>query len=174
MQTETITVQYVNPPKNNPNFGSIKTSTGEYISVPSNRLHEFAQNGTYAIDIEMNGRFKNFKDFANPGAVPPPQQAPLVAYAPTAATPPPRNTPIMDTEAHKSENMAVMGIIGRCVHGTGTIPPVSVLEDMMRSIRHAWRESQKDKPAQTHSEPGFPGDQGLPEQRGIPGDDWQQ
>lgn len=181
MQTETVTVQYVNPPKNNPNFGSIKTSTGEYISVPSSRLHEFAPNGVYTLIVEMNGRFKNFKDFAGQAEAPPtPQNYGVPPQPAQGYIPPPRNTPIMDTEAHKSENMAVMGIIGRCLHGTGQIPPVAQLEDMMRSIRQAWKASQQAKqtqgpmPEQANLGGQASGPEDWADPRGIPGDDWQQ
>jgi hypothetical protein len=52
MQLETITVQYVNPPKPGKKMGSIKDTTGRYINVWPDKLAQFQPNGTYNVLIE--------------------------------------------------------------------------------------------------------------------------
>ena len=50
MHTETIQVQYVNPPNPGGKKGSIKTTDGKLFGVWANKLSEFKPNETYAVE----------------------------------------------------------------------------------------------------------------------------
>jgi len=135
---ETVTVQYVNPAQAGKKRGSIKTSTGEYIGVWPNELALFQQGQTYVIEIEMNGQYKNFAGFAGQAAAAPQQPQ---------GQPQPNGSHRPAQGGDKSEDMAVMGIVGRCFHGTGQLPDQNTLSSMMQNVRLAWRNSsQSDAP----------------------------
>ena len=50
MHTETMQVQYVNPPNPGGKKGSIKTTDGKLFGVWANKLGEFKPNETYAVE----------------------------------------------------------------------------------------------------------------------------
>jgi len=53
----TVTVDYVNPPKEGKRFGSIKSKDGVYYGVRQGQLGEFQKGGTYEIEYdEEQGR----------------------------------------------------------------------------------------------------------------------
>lgn len=129
MHTETITVEH--PHIKQGKYSAIKTTDGRWISVPTDQMGGFSKGQTYAIQVEQTQEgYWNFKGF--------PQAAP---------TQPQTNGGAQPAQAYdsRSEDMAVMGIIGRCFQGTGLLPPLGDLEDMMRNARQAWRNSHKNK-----------------------------
>lgn len=117
METETVTIAYVNQPKKNPKFGSIKTEGGDYISVPVGSLKLFEVGGTYEISYtyDATGQYKNFKS--------------IVGSSPENKTRAPA----------KAEEMFVMGTIGKCLEGVGTYPDAPTLTGWVRTARQAWR-----------------------------------
>lgn len=56
MPSKTITAQYVNDPKpgGNQNYGSVKSSDGEFFSVKKAQLSQFQKGGVYTIDYDVN------------------------------------------------------------------------------------------------------------------------
>ncbi len=76
-----ITADFVNPPKKNPKYGSIKTREEGYISVPVGELGQFRKGGRYCVEIAMNGDFKNFVRFANTPPSQPAAPPPTNGYA---------------------------------------------------------------------------------------------
>lgn len=63
MPTETVTVQYVNPPKEaGKSYGSIKTQDGKFISVHKDKLNLFQKGGSYVVEYETTQQgYHNFK-----------------------------------------------------------------------------------------------------------------
>lgn len=156
---ETITVQYVNA-KHDKRHSSIKTQDGRYISVPTSAIGQFQQGQTYTIETELagpNGQYTNFKGFADAPQQYAPNNGGAGMHAPNQ--PPPRQAqPKPDTHA---EDIFVTGVIGRCFHGTGSLPSAVELEALMRGLRLAWRNSQQnvDLGAETRA----PGPQHAPQ-----------
>lgn len=50
MPTTTMTIQYVNPPKNGKQRGSIKSTDGDMLGCFADKLHLFEVGGTYEIE----------------------------------------------------------------------------------------------------------------------------
>lgn len=50
----TIKVLFVNDPKNNPAYGSVKLDDGAYMSVPKNMLGQFQPNTSYDVTFVEN------------------------------------------------------------------------------------------------------------------------
>lgn len=78
MPTETITVQYVNAPKDGKPYGSIKTASGKFISVHGDKLGQFQKGGSYVVEYETTDKgYHNFKRLVTNGgeAGPAPQAA---------------------------------------------------------------------------------------------------
>lgn len=60
MQTATVEVKYVNPPKEGKQYGSIRDLTGTTWPVKADRIKEFAQGEKYEIAfIESDSGFRN-------------------------------------------------------------------------------------------------------------------
>jgi hypothetical protein len=77
MHTETIQVQYVNPPKPGGKKGTIKTTDGKLFGVWANKLSEFKVNETYAVEYaeeEWRGQtYRTITKVANRTVSPSPQ-----------------------------------------------------------------------------------------------------
>ena len=145
-----ITVQYVNPPKEGKKRGTIKT-TDDVIYGVFDLLDRFAVGCKYTIGYETHefdaGRGdgpQTYKTIKKVVAGPPPGQA-LTAS---------RGSPSMT----KSEEMFVMGVIGRSLQGTGVIPEYKELVRMVRALRSAWTEGFEDIPHATAPPPDFDDD----------------
>ncbi len=48
-----VVVQYVNPPKNNMSFGSIKTTDGVYLSVEASDLYRYGEGMVFDVEPEV-------------------------------------------------------------------------------------------------------------------------
>ncbi len=129
MPVANITVAYVNPPKGAAKTGSVKTDAGEYIRVWNDKLSLFAPNGKYTIeytDENYNGKdYKMFKRMVGNGG---PALAPAKANGMATGSP----------STTKSEEMAVMGLIGRTLQGSGGLPDEDTLYHWIVAIRGAW------------------------------------
>ncbi len=78
MTTETITVAYVNAPKDGKAYGSIKTQDGKFISVHGDKLGQFQKGGSYVVEYETTEKgYHNFKRLVSNGNTP--QAAPAGA-----------------------------------------------------------------------------------------------
>lgn len=133
MPIANVTVAYVNPPKPGQKVGNIKTNTGEYYRVWNDKLQLFQQNGQYTIeytDESYNGKaYKMFSKMVGAVAVGSNGAAPTqVGASATGAT-----------NFTKSEEMFVMGLIGRCIQGTGGLPDEDTLYNWVLACRGAWR-----------------------------------
>lgn len=125
MPTATISVQYVDQPKPGKKQGKIKTTSGEYYGVDPTQLGQFSPGGTYNIEYDTHSfQGKEYKTFRRmDGALPLP--APVQSGRP----------------AHtQSVEMFTMGVIGRCVQGSGTIPDLETLTRWVKTCRWAWTD----------------------------------
>ncbi len=60
MQTATVEVKYVNPPKDGKQYGSIKTASNDMWPVKADRIRDFEAGNTYELAwTEANNGFKN-------------------------------------------------------------------------------------------------------------------
>lgn len=72
----TISVRYVNPPKQGRTNGSVKTPEGEMYGVPPALLSQFQQGGTYNVNYTTrNFQGQNYKTITHVAMVSPPQQS---------------------------------------------------------------------------------------------------
>ena len=74
MHEATITVEYVNPPEKNPDFGSVRAG-GRYYGVPKDLLSQFNKGQTYTIGYtETEGKtgkiFYNLKEIRSAAPAP--------------------------------------------------------------------------------------------------------
>lgn len=127
MHTETVKVAFVNQPAAGRKTGSIKSEAGNYYNVEPHALALFEKGGTYEIQYTTRDwQGKTYRDFkAMAGASP-------------------GNAKAVASASCKSEEMAVMGIIGRALQGSGTVPDEETLTIMMQAVRHAWRTTFGD------------------------------
>lgn len=133
MPVTTVTVEYVNQPKPGRKQGSIKTASGQYIGVWPEKLSAFQPGGTYEIEYDsetgQNGKtYHQLKKIIN-GAAGGLQTVSQVAR---------RVTGMAGGSSDQSEKIFVTGIIGRSLHGTGTIPDEDTLTDWVVRARAAW------------------------------------
>jgi len=157
MTQATVTIQYVNEVKPGKKWGSVKTPEGVIFGVPPQLLPQFQAGGTYTIDYtEGDSGFKGVNNVwpAQGAPVAPPQPVqqpmpPMPAPMPSAPVPAPgghTGPPGMGIDA-KAEDIFVTGVVGRCFHGTGTLPDAGTLTEIMQNLRMAWKAGHK--PAQT-------------------------
>jgi len=76
MHQATIEIAFVNPPNKNPEYGSVKDTSGTYWSVPKTLLPQFSEKQTYAIEYtDTQGRdgktYHNIKSVRQAGPPPP-------------------------------------------------------------------------------------------------------
>lgn len=140
MPTEQVTIAYVNPPKPGAKKGSIKTQDGRYFSVWPDKLGGFSKGMSCTIDYDISttddGRqFYNLKNAFSALGVP--IGGPMAPSANKGGTPGP-NT--------KSEEMFVMGVMGRCHQGTGKLPDAAILAQEAENLLLAWRKAFAPKP----------------------------
>lgn len=111
MQT-TVTVQYVNQPREGKKMGSIKTEDGAYYSVNPSDLGQFQKGQTYSIEYDettVNGRtFRNFKR--------------IISSAPTGGD--------------KEEMIFITGVVGRAM-GSGQFKPADIVT-LAVAAKEAW------------------------------------
>ena len=122
MQTATIQVAYVNPPKPGKKQGSVKDAEGNIYGVWPDKLALFEPGNVYTIEYttrDFNGQqYHDFKKMVE-----------------TQAAPRTSNGNGHD----KSEDMFVMSCIGKALDGTGTLPDVVTLSGWVRTCRMAWK-----------------------------------
>jgi hypothetical protein len=127
MPNETVTVAFVNEPKANPKYGSIKTEAGDFISVDVDRLALFRPGGTYEIVYELDkGKYKTFKSML--GAAP--------ANAPSAPTAPAR----ANVTGSTAEDIFVAGAINNILSASGTCPDAEMIATWVRNLRKGYRD----------------------------------
>ena len=137
-----VTPQYVNSPREaHHKNGSIKDQAGTYYSVPADKLSLFqqgvaanityeqrqGQRGSYNVVTGVNGQAFNG---ANGSA--PQQQAT-------------QQQPQQQRSNDQAVQIFVTGVIGRCFHGTGTIPDSDTLAAMVASCRRAFINGMGDE-----------------------------
>lgn len=136
----TITVAYVNPPKEGKRNGSIKTVEGAYYDCPPALLGMFAKGGTYNVNTtsrEWQGR--TFHTIASLEAQP---TAPDQAARRFAPDPKPNgNGAYLDAERKKQEQIFVQGILQAYIKaGLVQLNPTQITHaiSMLQSV---WGES---------------------------------
>lgn len=124
MPTATINVQYVNQPKPGKKQGSVKTVDGQFYGVDPTQLGQFAPGGTYNIEYDTHTfQGKEYKTFRRMDGVLP-LQPPVQHSGRPAQT--------------QSVEMFTMGIIGRALQGSGTIPDRETLTTWVKTCRWSW------------------------------------
>lgn len=126
--TETVQVQYVNPPKPGKKMGSIKTADGRYMGVWPDKLTRFQQGGTYTIKTETQGDFTKVVDVVTDGGGQE-QQAPQQQR--------PAGRPTDDATA---ERIYVCGIVNAAV-SNGVEPTTASLVEITKAAREAYRQT---------------------------------
>lgn len=136
MPTATIEVAYVNQPKPGKKKGSVKAANGEIYGVWPSDLGRFQVGQQITFNYEestFNGQ--TYKSAKFPKGAPP-------APTPMAASSGPA----------KSEEMFVMGVIGRTLQGTGSFPDPVELTNWVKAARMAWRDGFSNKTAEKFSD----------------------
>ena len=132
MPTETVTVQYVNPPKDGGSYGYIKTQDGKRISVHRDKLDLFQKGGSYVVEYETTQQgYHNFKRLAG-GAGP----------APAGANPRSASYTRQDDPA-VAERIYCCGIVNAAVPGLTQkgLLTAGVLVQITNDARLAWRQT---------------------------------
>ena len=102
MTTETVTVAFVNAPKDGKPYGSIKTQDGKFISVHGDKLNLFQKGGSYVVEYETTEKgYHNFKRLGSNGNTP-------------QAGPNPHTAPRADDLA-TAERIFVCGVVNNAV-----------------------------------------------------------
>ena len=101
MHEATITVEYVNEPDKNPDFGSVRAG-GRYYGVPKNMLSQFNKGQTYTVGYtETEGKtgkiFYNLKEIRS-------------AAAATASPPTGHNNPPNGNGADKDKKISALAL----------------------------------------------------------------
>jgi len=132
MPTETVTVQYVNPPKDGGSYGSIKTMDGKRISVHRDKLGLFQKGGSYVMEYETTQQgYHNFKRLAG-GSGP----------SPAGANPRSASYTRQDDPA-VAERIYCCGIVNAAVAALAEKGSLSAfaLVGITNAAREAWRQT---------------------------------
>ena len=140
MQKATVTVDFVNPPKDGKKFGSIKTKELGYVSVWPDKLDNFKKGQKYTIQYETtDSGYHNFKamaggdfpdsDLGDTGVAPPPLPKPNYQTAPSRPVDP---TP---------ERIFVCGIVNSAVSSGRVELDRDAIIALVNEARSAWRET---------------------------------
>lgn len=127
MQTATIDVSFVNPPKPGKKMGSVKTRDDDFYLVFPEDLAKFSPGQTYQVNYETNNF--NGTDFKT------------IKFPKTRQ---PSRVPAKANGHTQSVEMFVMGTIGRCLQGAGTFPEAAQLTEWVRDARKAWEDGFSD------------------------------
>lgn len=144
-------IQFVNSPKPGKQFGSVKTSDGNYISVHPSMLHQFQQGQTY--DLEVEEREYQGKTYLNLKRVLGDQgnMRPVAAAAPRTPAPPKGESQV-DWD-RKNAAMFTMGVIGRALQTTGNIPGRDQVSTMVRNLFYGYLDGIRRTTDDRLSEP---------------------
>ena len=125
MPTATINVQYVNPPKPGKKLGNIKTVDGQFYGVDPTQLGQFSPGMAYTIEYDTHTfQGKEYKTFRRmDGALPLPAPAPTHSGRPAQT---------------QAVEMFTMGVIGRALQGSGTVPDRETLTNWVKACRWAF------------------------------------
>ena len=137
MPTVTTIAKYVNPPKPGKFLGSIKGEDGEYYGFKPEKFHP-EQGRLYEItySLDRTGRYKNVIDLLEAGVkTSSPGEWHKAGVAPSTAI-------------DKDCAMFVMGIIGRCFHGTGAFPSEPELASYVKACISAWKKGTAPEPVE--------------------------
>ena len=130
MPVATITVAYVNPPKGTAKSGSIKTDTGDYFRVWSDKLGQFSQGWKGTIeytDESWNGKdYRQFKRIVE-GA------SPRVGANGKASSYP----------DNKATEMFIMAMMGKAWEGAQKLPDRETCRQHILDLRWAWESAWK-------------------------------
>ena len=147
-----ITPRYINQPRD-PSWshGSIKGTNNQLYSVDKNALGMFQQNVPVVVTLErkpnqkypqiiaVNGQPLGF------GAAPAPAgMTPIGQALPQLPMPPQQSGPSVSPELDKAMHIFVTGIIGRALHGTGSVPDFNTLSSMVYNARRAFLEGMAE------------------------------
>lgn len=127
MTTATVTVKFVNQPKQGKKMGSIRTQELGFINVWPDKLSNFVAGQKYTIDYADEGGFKK-----------------LVKVSEKEATAEPPWEPPGDTQPHVDptpERIYVCGIVNAFV-STGKFEPTALnLAALTSAARQAWAQT---------------------------------
>lgn len=133
MSVGTVEVAYVNQPKNNPKYGSIKSTKGTYFSVPVDMLGFFQPQKIYEIDYETND-----KGYHTVKRV---KSAPAAALAESSATP--QRFQKQPTNPIDAQRIFICGAINAALHGQGLGAVVATeLGAAIDALELVWRSKK--------------------------------
>ena len=130
MQTATIQVAYVNPPKPGKKQGSVKDAEGNIYGVWPDKLHLFEPGNVYTIEYtsrDFNGQqYHDFKKMVEAQAKP--------------------NGYAAATNGHdKSCDIFTTGVIQQTLRGVGTLPEEEVLTEWIRRCIRSWKSGHEEE-----------------------------
>ena len=142
MTTETVTVAFVNAPKDGKAYGSIKTQDGKFISVHGDKLGQFQKGGSYVVEYETTEKgYHNFKRLVSNGNTP--QAAPAGA--------PPRADDLAT-----AERIFVCGAVNNAVaagHSTDWPSLVALVNNLRNAFAFTFGGRQPPQPHQLQQVP---------------------
>ena len=133
MHTETIQVQYVNPPNPGGKKGSIKTTDGKLFGVWANKLSEFKPNETYAVEYtEEEWRGQTYRTIT---------KAALEANRTASPSPQPSRNSHRETSPTDAERMFVCSLL-KAEIGAGKLAlTTKELIEAIERTRAAWAKT---------------------------------
>lgn len=134
MSTATITVKYVNAPKEGKKKGTIKTVDGQMYGVWADKLSSFQPNGVYEIEYtseEWNGQtYHTVKSATSKGSAPP-----------TAFGRRPGGNTYRETSLRDAERMFVCSILNAFIQAGQVKSEPGVIEQHINMLRDVWHET---------------------------------
>lgn len=126
MTTETITVQYVNPPEEGKRWGSVKATNRQYYGVAADDMAKFQKGATYEVEYETKEiRGKTYRTIKS--ARPAQQANGAGSYR-------------GDASPETAERIYVCGIVNAAVHA-GIKPEADTLAHITNNARMAWHRT---------------------------------
>ncbi len=140
MQLETITVQYVNPPKPGKKMGSIKDTAGRYINVWPDKLDQFQPNGTYNVMLEQ-GEWQGKTTYTLKSMADDTQRVP--AAKPVTQAVPLKPIPLSprETSPRDAERMFVCSLMNAAIQGKQVNLAEDDLASVVNSLRFVWQQT---------------------------------
>lgn len=139
MSTATITIKYVNQPKEGKSFGSVKDSTGQMWGVHQSKLNDLKPGQT--VDVTYTSKDYQGKEYRNISAF----------TVKAAAAPPAGGAP---RGASTDEQIFITGVVGRAL-GSGKFDAEDVSKLTVAAYK-AWGALQAMRKLEAETPPGHP------------------
>jgi hypothetical protein len=130
MHTETIRVQYVNPPRPGKKKGTIKTSDGKLFGVWADALSGFTPNEAYAVEyVEQEWRGQTYRTIT---------KATLQTNGTADPPPGPSRNTYRETTPVDAERMFVCSLLNAAIGSGKLLLKTDDLVTAIKATRAAW------------------------------------